>query len=199
MSTLGRPVAGKTGTAGLDDDIISAWFVAYTKQISTSVMWVAGDSGTSGLDAYKRPGDSTFFGGTYPAMTWTDYMRVAVKGTPIEQFEDPAFVNSRSRQATRPRNTVTNRPASTPSLQPTQAPTPSQAETTPADDNGSENGVAEESPEPAREPEESQPTETAQSPTRAPATTRGFQVPTPAIPTRGSAPDGEMDVFDFGD
>ena len=37
-SELGRPVAGKTGTNGVDDDITSAWFVGYTRQISTAVM-----------------------------------------------------------------------------------------------------------------------------------------------------------------
>ena len=43
VRTLDRPVAGKTGTKDVEDDIISAWFVAYTPQISTAVMYVAGD------------------------------------------------------------------------------------------------------------------------------------------------------------
>ena len=71
-SALGRPVAGKPGTAGINDDIASAWFVAYTKQISTAVMYVAGDDGHSDLDAYRQPGTRTFFGAGYPAMTWLD-------------------------------------------------------------------------------------------------------------------------------
>ena len=63
-SALGRPVAGKTGTNDIDGDITSAWFVGYTKQISTAVMFVAGDGGTEDLEDYKRPQDSTFFGST---------------------------------------------------------------------------------------------------------------------------------------
>ena len=34
--SLNRPVAGKTGTKDREDDIVSAWFVGYTKQISTA-------------------------------------------------------------------------------------------------------------------------------------------------------------------
>ncbi len=75
VQTLNRPVAGKTGTKDVKNDITSAWFVAYTKQISTAVMYVAGDSGAADLDKYRRPGDSTFFGGTYPALTWATTWR----------------------------------------------------------------------------------------------------------------------------
>ena len=71
--SLNRPVAGKTGTKDREDDIVSAWFVGYTKQISTAVMYVAGKGGNDDLDPYARPGDSTF-GGTYPALTWAEYM-----------------------------------------------------------------------------------------------------------------------------
>jgi membrane peptidoglycan carboxypeptidase len=57
VRTLDRPIAGKTGTkdrknADGSSDIVSAWFVAYTRQISTAVMYVAGDSGTGDLDKY---------------------------------------------------------------------------------------------------------------------------------------------------
>lgn len=93
VSDLGFEVAGKTGTSGVGDDITSAWFVAYTRQISTAVMYVAGDGGNSDLDPYRRPGDSTFFGGTYPALTWADYMRVAMEGLPRESFAEPDWVN----------------------------------------------------------------------------------------------------------
>ena len=52
VSSLGRDIAGKTGTAGVGDDVLSSWFVAYTKQVSTAVMYVAGDAGTADLDPY---------------------------------------------------------------------------------------------------------------------------------------------------
>lgn len=121
VASLGRPIAGKTGTHGEKGDILAAWFAAYTKQISTSVMFVVGDDGRGGLHAYRRPGDGTFYGGTYPAMVWTEYMQVATQGQPVEQFDGPAFVNrNSSRQTTRPRAT------SAPQTQtrPTTAPAP---------------------------------------------------------------------------
>jgi membrane peptidoglycan carboxypeptidase len=98
VQTLNRPVAGKTGTkdrnnADGSSDIVSAWFVAYTRQISTAVMYVAGNDGNGDLDKYARPGDGTFFGGTYPALTWADYMKTATKGQPVKQFPGPAYVN----------------------------------------------------------------------------------------------------------
>ena len=98
VQTLDRPVAGKTGTKDRvnkdgSGDIVSAWFVAYTKQISTAVMYVAGDSGNDDLDKFRRPGDSTFFGGTYPALTWVEYMKVATEGQAVKQFDPPAYVN----------------------------------------------------------------------------------------------------------
>ena len=94
VATLNRPVAGKTGTKDRENadgsgDIVSAWFIAYTKQISTAVMYVAGNDGNGDLDEFARPGDSTFFGGTYPALTWADYMAMATEGQPVKQFAGP--------------------------------------------------------------------------------------------------------------
>ncbi|MGM9269316.1 hypothetical protein ACTFJF_05055, partial [Campylobacter jejuni] len=63
-------VAGKTGTSGVGHGVTSAWFVAYTKQITTAVMFVAGDSGNENLDRYAREGATGFHGGDYPARTW---------------------------------------------------------------------------------------------------------------------------------
>ena len=56
-------------------------------------MYVAGNDGNGDLDNYARPGDSTFFGGTYPALTWADYMKTATKGQAVRQFPGPAYVN----------------------------------------------------------------------------------------------------------
>ncbi|WP_375430830.1 transglycosylase domain-containing protein [uncultured Friedmanniella sp.] len=101
VQTLNRPVAGKTGTNGVDDGkggnvVNSSWFVGYTKQISTAVMYVAGNSGSASLDDYRRPGDSTFFGGTYPALTWEEYMKTATEGQAVKEFPEPAYVNADS-------------------------------------------------------------------------------------------------------
>lgn len=94
--SLGRPVAGKTGTNGVEDDITSAWFVGYTRQISTAVMFVAGDSGNEDLDDYKRPQDSTFFGSSYPLMTWVDFMTEATDGMEVLEFDEPKKLEGRA-------------------------------------------------------------------------------------------------------
>ena len=124
-ASLGRPVAGKTGTNGVDvgengDIVNSSWFVGYTKQISTAVMYVAGKSGSASLDPYRRPGDSTFFGATYPAQTWVDYMRTATEGQDVEKFDDPAYVNSYAQPTYTPPPTQTAEPTPTPTEQPSE-------------------------------------------------------------------------------
>jgi len=129
VNTLNRPVAGKTGTKDRQNkdgsgDIVSSWFVAYTQQISTAVMYVAGNDGNSDLDKFRRPGDPTFFGGTYPALTWADYMQTATEGQPIKEFDPPAYVNRDKVEApvesppTQP--TSTSAPTQEPSREPTQ-------------------------------------------------------------------------------
>ncbi len=132
VQTLQRPVAGKTGTNGVTDakgnEIVnSAWFVGYTRQISTAVMFVAGDAGTSSLDVYRRPGDSTFFGGTYPAQTWARYMAVATEGQAVKDFEPPAYVNRE--QYPSPQQTYSPRP--TASSDPSASPNSSQSPASP--------------------------------------------------------------------
>ena len=162
VQTLDRPVAGKTGTKDVEDDIVSAWFVAYTPQISTAVMYVAGDGGNGDLDDFARPGDSTFFGGTYPALTWVDYMQTAVEDLPVKQFKEPAYVN---RDAT-PQPTATARPEPTRTREPTTE-APTREPTTEA---------------PTREP-------TTEAPTREPTTEAPSREPTTEAPSR--EPTGE--------
>jgi membrane peptidoglycan carboxypeptidase len=151
VQTLDRPVAGKTGTNGVTDakgnDIVnSAWFVGFTKQISTAVMYVAGDGGTSSLDKYARPGDATFFGGTYPAMTWADYMKTATKGQRVVAFDPPAYVNREV--APPPRVTTRPQPPSEPTEEPTKTREPRPTPTPSAEQS--------ETPEPTEEPTKKQ-------------------------------------------
>jgi membrane peptidoglycan carboxypeptidase len=126
-SAIGRPVAGKTGTNGVDldngDNIVnSSWFVGYTKQISTAVMYVAGDSGSASLDPYRRPGDSTFFGATYPAQTWTSYMATATEGQDVKQFDQPAYVNADAAPTYTPQPSYTRSPSASSTQEPSQEP-----------------------------------------------------------------------------
>jgi membrane peptidoglycan carboxypeptidase len=143
VQTLNRPVAGKTGTNGVDDGkggniVNSSWFVGYTKQISTAVMYVAGDTGSASLDDYRKPGNSTFFGGTYPALTWAQYMETATDGQPVKQFDEPAYVNATA--APQPSQTYSSQAPSqqasttappSPSQTPSSTPKPSSTPSTP--------------------------------------------------------------------
>ncbi|MGH8892503.1 MAG: transglycosylase domain-containing protein [Actinomycetes bacterium] len=110
-SALGRPAAGKTGTAALrEDTTTSAWFVGYTPQLSAAVSFYKG-TGKADLDGVG--GLSTFFGGEYPARIWTAFMQGAMQGKAVEDFPEPAFVGQ---------------PVNPP---PPPSPTPSETETSP--------------------------------------------------------------------
>ncbi|MET0837391.1 MAG: transglycosylase domain-containing protein [Marmoricola sp.] len=86
---IDRPAAAKTGTATNDDeDVSSSWFVGYTPQVSTAVMYVRG-KGNEALNGYLP----SFYGGDYPASTWTAVMSALMEGLDIEDFPEPAFVD----------------------------------------------------------------------------------------------------------
>ncbi|CAB4724580.1 unannotated protein [freshwater metagenome] len=83
---LGRPSAGKTGTS---QENASAWYSGYTPQLATSVGFYRDDAteslrGTGGL--------KTVTGGSFPARIWTAYMKGALKGEPILDFPEPAYI-----------------------------------------------------------------------------------------------------------
>jgi penicillin-binding protein 1A len=82
---IGRPVAGKTGTA---ENYIDAWFCGYTPQLATCV-WVGYPAGE--IPLYNVEGVGTVFGGTLPAQIWHDFMGPAVATLPVENFPTPTF------------------------------------------------------------------------------------------------------------
>ena len=85
---LDRPAAAKTGTStNTAGDVVSAWFTGYTPQMATSVVYVRG-TGVGKLDGWLPE----FFGGTYPAMTWTAVMQRVMDGLEVEDFPPPAYV-----------------------------------------------------------------------------------------------------------
>lgn len=89
-AALGRPAAGKTGTAtNAKDQVSSSWFVGYTPQVATAVMYVRGQ-GNEGLDGGYL---SSYYGGTFPAQTWAAIMRGVLEGLPSESFPPPAWVD----------------------------------------------------------------------------------------------------------
>jgi membrane peptidoglycan carboxypeptidase len=85
---LGRPAAGKTGTATNDDKrVITSWFVGYTPQVATAVAYSHG-TGYKPIDEGYLP--RGYFGATYPAETWTAVMKTLMDGVPVEEFPPPA-------------------------------------------------------------------------------------------------------------
>jgi membrane peptidoglycan carboxypeptidase len=87
------PTAGKTGTAtaGPNDDqhVSSSWFVGYTPEAATAVMFNRG-SGNEALDGYLRP----FYGGTYPAMTFKSFMDNSLDRASCGKFVPPGKIVS---------------------------------------------------------------------------------------------------------
>jgi penicillin-binding protein 1A len=75
--TLGRPVAGKTGTSS---DYGDAWFIGYTPSVLASV-WVGFD------DKASLGKDETGAGAALPI--WLYFMNDALKDMPIEHFSVP--------------------------------------------------------------------------------------------------------------
>lgn len=87
VGALRYPVAGKTGTRYDGKETKASWFVGYTKQITTAVNFVAGDSGSDNLEDYTRG----FYGGGYPASTWLTYMKTAMQGLPKVDFDKSTY------------------------------------------------------------------------------------------------------------
>ncbi|HSX55456.1 MAG TPA: PBP1A family penicillin-binding protein [Sphingomonas sp.] len=71
---IGRPVAGKTGTTSSNKD---GWFLGFSSGLTTGV-WM-------GRDDAKRVGGLQ--GGAAPARAFAAFMRPAVAGRPVEEFE----------------------------------------------------------------------------------------------------------------
>ncbi len=152
---LDRPAAGKTGTATNDkDQVSSAWFVGYTPQLATAVMYVRGD-GDDQLDGWLP----SYFGSAFPADTWLAVMSRALEGTEVVEFPPPANVDGDA-----PGADTTTAPAAPTTSQQAPAPTPTPSQT--------------QQPKPSPSPSSAPPT--TQAPTTAPPTTRA---PTSAPPT----------------
>ena len=84
--SLGRPAAGKTGTSQSN---ASAWFAAYTPQLSATVALFR-DSASESLNGIG--GLTSVTGGTFPARIWTAFMKGALKGEPIMTFPAPSNI-----------------------------------------------------------------------------------------------------------
>ncbi|MBF4163922.1 transglycosylase domain-containing protein [Nocardioides acrostichi] len=140
---IGRPAAGKTGTATNDkDEVSSAWFVGYTPQVSTAVMYVRGD-GDDQLDGWLP----SYFGADYPTDTWAAIMEPIMAGRKVEDFPEPAYVDGTAPtsghdpsptltpQPTK-KASPTTRPSPTKSSSPTSSSTPTKTPSPTASSSG---------------------------------------------------------------
>jgi membrane peptidoglycan carboxypeptidase len=88
-ANIGRPQAGKTGTA---QDFSDAWFMGYVPQLATGV-WVGYGYAKKNVDMSRAPilttgplAGSHPFGGTLAAPIWKKFMAQAVAKMPIKFF-----------------------------------------------------------------------------------------------------------------
>jgi membrane peptidoglycan carboxypeptidase len=117
---LGRPAAGKTGTATNDKgEVSSSWFVGYTPQLSTAVMYVRGD-GDDQLDGWMP----SYFGADYPTDTWLAVMERDLEGKEVLDFPPPANVDGDA-----PEHGHEPVPTYTPKPKPTKTKTPKPTKT----------------------------------------------------------------------
>ena len=120
-AALGRPAAGKTGTTNNNTD---AWFVGYTPTLSTAV-WM-GNANSDSTPVGYSPGcpkgcvtghylngpAQTFvslYGGEWPAISWKEFMQLALANVPVTPFSAPAPILTEQEAAAleAPRSTST--------------------------------------------------------------------------------------------
>ncbi len=87
-AAIGRPAAGKTGTA---QAYRAAWFVGYTPQLATAV-WMGHADRLASLRNVNGVGAVT--GGSHPAVAWGEFMGDAhnILDLDVEQFPEPSAI-----------------------------------------------------------------------------------------------------------
>jgi len=84
-ANIGRPAAGKTGTA---ENFQDAWFCGYTPQLTTCV-WVGYPKGE--IPMHYVDGFADVFGGSIPANIWREFMARAMANLPVLGFANPTI------------------------------------------------------------------------------------------------------------
>lgn len=175
---LGRPAAGKTGTAtNGKGEVSSAWFAGYTPQLATAVMYVRG-KGNEQLKDWLP----SYFGGAYPAATWTNVMLKALEGEPVEDLPPPAYVTgeapSEGHAPVVPKPTKTREPKPSRTTEaPSSSAPPTPSETPTTKDTGPPTDPTDDPTDPSGGPTSSTPPVLGGKPTKSP---RGRRRPTAA-------------------
>ncbi|MFK0023429.1 transglycosylase domain-containing protein [Streptomyces sp. NPDC090798] len=123
VADMGFPVAGKTGTT---DKNKSAWFVGYTRELSTAVTLFRSDPKTSKLESMNGTGGvASVHGGDIPAQVWKDYMAVALKNSKHEDFPAAEPLGEILNASPSPSPTPSTTPSPSASPTPSTSPSPS--------------------------------------------------------------------------
>jgi penicillin-binding protein 1A len=109
-AAIGRPIAGKTGTA---ERYIDAWFCGYVPQLAACV-WVGYPGSEVPLGTVE--GYYPVYGGTIPALIWHNFMTAALADVPVENFPTPSIAQPTysSRETWTSSSTSTSPSTSTP-------------------------------------------------------------------------------------
>jgi penicillin-binding protein 1A len=86
-AAIGRPIAGKTGTA---ESFVDAWFCGFVPQLATCV-WIGYPHREESMNYVE--GYAPVYGGTIPASIWHDFMEGATANLPVEEFATPTNVH----------------------------------------------------------------------------------------------------------
>lgn len=81
-ANIGRPAAGKTGTAQMWRD---AWFIGFIPQLVAGV-WVGFPQGQISMTSTRI---GTVTGGSWPAQIWNAFMSAVTEHIPVRDFKEP--------------------------------------------------------------------------------------------------------------
>jgi membrane peptidoglycan carboxypeptidase len=155
VQAVGRPVAGKTGTA---EENKAAWFAGFTPRYATIVVMQKLDRKGNPVTLVPFAGvNGQVYGGTLPARVWTDYMKAFLDGTEVQQFPEPAYGGKTVNPSPSPTMTPTPSPSA-----PTASPSPSAS--TPAPTESPTPSPSASSPDPTPSPTDPSPTPSATLP-----------------------------------
>ncbi len=108
-ATLGRPVAGKTGTT---DGRLSVWFTGVIPQLSTSVGMYRDVNGTP-QPLENIAGISELSGNSLPLSIWLDFMKTATQGMAAQDFPARVGIGDNAITTSAPPTTATTTTAPT--------------------------------------------------------------------------------------
>jgi penicillin-binding protein 1A len=104
---IGRPIAGKTGTA---EGFVDAWFCGYVPQLTTCV-WIGYPHREEPMNYVE--GYAPVYGGTIPALIWHDFMNRALANSPVENFATPTIAQPHTYYQPTHSSTPTTAPTTT--------------------------------------------------------------------------------------